>query len=204
MPGSTTPRLPRPDVTWDTGSLTRPQRWEALGQRGATLWFTGLPGSGKSTVAAATETALVEGGRFAYRLDGDNLRHGINADLGFSAKDRDENVRRVAEVAKLLCDAGAVTLVALVSPFRAGRRAARRLHQDDGLSFYEIWVSTPLEECRRRDPKGLYRRAEGGELPEMTGLESPYEPPEHPDLELEMGSLSVAQGVAAVLALLER
>jgi adenylylsulfate kinase len=187
---------------WDTGTLSREERWSRLGARGGTLWFTGLSGSGKSTVAAAVEAGLVRQGRLAYRLDGDNLRHGLNGDLGFSAEDRQENVRRVGEVAELLADAGAVALVALVSPFRSGRDAVRTSHAEAGLDFWEIWVNTSLEECRKRDPKGLYRRAAGGEVVEMTGLSSPYEAPAHADLELPMDQLTVAEGVAAVLGLL--
>lgn len=204
---STTPaggQLPTsPDVTWDHGALTRQARWAALGQSGATVWFTGLSGSGKSTVAAAVEAALSGSGRLAYRLDGDNLRHGLNADLGFSPEDRDENVRRVAQVAALFADAGAVALVALVSPFQKGRQDARQLHQEAALPFFEVFVDTPLEECRRRDPKGLYRRAEEGSVSQMTGLSQSYEPPEHPDLVLAGGTLGVAEATARVLQLLE-
>ena len=137
-------------------------RWTALGHGGATVWMTGLPASGKSTVAAAVEARPLGGGRSAYVLDGDNLRHGLNGDLGFSAYDRAENVRRTAEVAALLADAGVVVLVALVSPYRADRAAARAAHDRLGLPFLEVHVATSLEECERRDPKGLYARARRG------------------------------------------
>jgi bifunctional enzyme CysN/CysC len=173
-----------PNVVWHAAGVTRERRAAALGGPGATLWFTGLPASGKSTVAAALEAALVTDGRPAYLLDGDNLRHGLNGDLGFSAEDRVENIRRTAEVARLFADAGVVALVSLVSPFAAERALARARHDEAGLPFLEVWVSTPLEECERRDPKGLYARARRGELPELTGIGAPYEAPESPDLEL--------------------
>jgi adenylyl-sulfate kinase len=170
------------NVVWQQGLLDRAQRWDALGQPGATIWMTGLPASGKSTVAAAVEARLVGEGRPAYVLDGDNLRHGLNGDLGFSADDRGENVRRTAEVAALLADAGVVVLVALVSPYRADRAAARAVHERLELPFLEVHVATSLEECERRDPKGLYARARAGELMHLTGVDDPYEPPQSPDV----------------------
>ncbi len=157
-----------PDVVWHPGSLDRDERAGSLGFRGATVWFTGLSGSGKSTVAVACERLLVAGGRPAYLLDGDNLRHGLNGDLGFSAEDRDENVRRVAEVARLFADAGMVALVPLISPYRAARDRARALHEAAGVPFLEVFVDAPLELCEARDPKGLYARARAGELTGMT------------------------------------
>lgn len=190
------------NVTWHEGAVTRAERWQALGTRGATLWFTGLPASGKSTVAAAVEARLVRDGRSAYRLDGDNLRHGVCGDLGFSAEDREENVRRTAEVARLLADAGTVAIVSVVSPFAAGRAAARALHERDGLRFVEIFVNTPVEECERRDPKGLYKRARAGELRGMTGIDAPYEVPEAPDVELTFGC-DVNDAVERVLSVLD-
>ncbi len=170
------------NVVWQQGLLDRAQRWDALGQPGATIWMTGLPASGKSTVAAAVEARLVGEGRPAYVLDGDNLRHGLNGDLGFSADDRAENVRRTAEVAALLADAGVVVLVALVSPYRADRAAARAVHERLELPFLEVHVATTLEECERRDPKGLYARARAGELTHLTGVDDPYEPPQSPEV----------------------
>ncbi len=170
------------NVVWQRGLLDRAQRWDALGQPGATVWMTGLPASGKSTVAAAVEARLVGEGRPAYVLDGDNLRHGLNGDLGFSAEDRAENVRRTAEVAALLADAGVVVLVALVSPYRADRAAARAVHERLELPFLEVHVATSLEECERRDPKGLYARARAGELTHLTGVDDPYEPPQSPEV----------------------
>jgi bifunctional enzyme CysN/CysC len=173
------------NVVWQQGELTRDQRWAALGGPGATIWITGLPASGKSTLAAAVEARLLAGGRPAYVLDGDNLRHGLNGDLGFSDDDRKENVRRTAEVSALLADAGVVALVALVSPFAADRDAARAAHDRRGLAFLEVHVATTLAECERRDPKGLYARARAGELAGLTGVGAPYEPPERPDLRVE-------------------
>ena len=173
------------NVTWHAHAVTRERRAGAsLGATGATVWITGLPASGKSTIAAALEAALLESGRAAYLLDGDNLRHGLNGDLGFDAAARRENVRRAAEVARLFADAGTVALVSLVSPYEADRAAARKLHAEDGLRFVEVFVNTPLEECERRDPKGLYARARAGELSGFTGVDDPYEAPSSPEVEL--------------------
>jgi len=171
-------------VVWEGEALPRDRREQLLGRRGATVWFTGLPASGKSTVAARLVVSLAERGVNAYRLDGDNLRHGLCGDLGFDHHSREENVRRAAEVARLMADAGIVTVVSLVSPYRAGRDAVRCLHEAAGLPFLEVWVSTPLQECERRDPKGLYARARRGEVPYMTGVGDPYEPPERPEIEV--------------------
>lgn len=150
-----------------------------------TVWLTGLSGSGKSTIAYAVEEQLNAGGRAAYVLDGDNLRHGINADLGFSQKDRSENVRRVGEIARLMADAGLVVLVPVISPYRADRDAVRESHESIGLRFVEVFVDTPLEVCEQRDPKGLYARARAGEISGMTGIDDPYEAPLTPELVLE-------------------
>jgi adenylyl-sulfate kinase len=171
------------NLTWHPG-LDAATRASLSGMRGATAWLTGLSGSGKSTVAVLLERLLVESGRPAYLLDGDNLRHGLNRDLGFSDEDRVENVRRVGEVARLLADAGVVAVAPLISPFRQGRAEARAAHESVGLSFLEVFVDTPIEECERRDPKGLYAKARRGELTGFTGVDSPYEAPEHPDLRL--------------------
>ena len=180
------------NVVWDEGRLSREARWNALGARGATIWFTGLPSSGKSSIAGALEARLVEAGVPAYRLDGDNLRHGLNADLGFSAEDRTENVRRTAHAARLLADAGVVAVVSLVSPYAADREAARQVHREGDLEFVETWVSTPLEECERRDPKGLYAKARAGEITGFTGIDDPYEAPADPDIEVGAGSIDEA------------
>ena len=190
------------NVTWHAHAVSRERRAQAAGGVGATVWFTGLPASGKSTVAAALEAALLDQGRGAYLLDGDNVRHGLCGDLGFSAADRAENVRRVGEVACLLADAGLVALAALVSPYAADRDRVRARHEAEGLRFFEVFVNTPLEECERRDPKGLYARARAGELSGLTGVDDPYEPPLRPELELQPLDQGVESAVAAVLALL--
>jgi adenylyl-sulfate kinase len=189
------------NVTWHTGVVERAQRWESIGQRGATVWFTGLPASGKSTIAAAVEAELVRAGRAAYRLDGDNLRHGVCGDLGFTAEDRDRNVRRTAEVARLFADAGLIALVSVVSPYAEARTFARETHERDGLRFIEVFVNTPLEVCVERDPKGLYARAKAGQLHGFTGIDDPYEPPRSPDVELRCLDIEVA--VERVLEALE-
>ena len=192
-----------PDVVWHPTTLGRDERAGALGHRGSTVWFTGLSGSGKSTVAAACERLLVAEGRPAYLLDGDNLRHGLNGDLGFSAADRDENVRRVAEVARLFADAGVVALVPLISPYREARRRARALHEAAGVPFLEVFVDTPLEVCEERDPKGLYAKARAGGLTGMTGIDDPYEAPESPDLVLTPDDGGAVAAATRVLALLD-
>lgn len=187
-----------PNVTWHQGAASRERREEALGQRGATVWLTGLPSSGKSTVAAAVEERLLAEGRAAYLLDGDNLRHGLCGDLGFSADDRAENVRRAAHAARLMADAGVVAIVSLVSPYAASRELARTVHEEDGLPFVEVFVDTPPDECARRDPKGLWARARAGELTGFTGVDDPYERPESPDVVLTPGQ-SPEEAVEAVL-----
>ncbi len=179
------------NVVWESTGLTREARWEALGLRGATVWLTGLPSSGKSSIGALLEKRLLREGRSAYRLDGDNLRHGLNGDLSFSPEDRAENVRRTAYVAGLLADAGTVAIVSLVSPYRSDRNAARALHDEDDLNFIEIFVNTPADECARRDPKGLYEKARRGEITGFTGVDAPYEQPLSPDLELTPGDPEV-------------
>jgi len=189
-------------VVWEATGLTRERRWAGTGLRGATIWMTGLPASGKSTLAAAVVERLVEMGRPAYRLDGDNLRHGLNGDLGFDPAGRDENVRRAGEVARLMADAGLIVVVSLISPYADARAAARAIHENDGLPFVEVWVSTPVEECERRDPKGLYARARRGELTGMTGVDDPYEPPAAPDIEVRPGRDGLAADVDRVVAAL--
>jgi len=192
---------PASDVCWHEGNVSRDARWAQLGQRGVTVWFTGLSGSGKSTIAAAVEEHLVQSRRWAYRLDGDNLRHGVCSDLGFSRDDRSENARRVAELALLFADAGSVALVCLVSPYAADRRHARALHDEAGIDFVEVFVNTSIEECARRDVKGLYAKARGGALSNLTGVGSPYEPPAAPDVELTE-AIDVSTAAARVLGAL--
>jgi bifunctional enzyme CysN/CysC len=170
------------NLTFHPSHLSREERWKALGTSGATIWMTGLSGSGKSTIATAVEHTLVSSGRSAYMLDGDNLRHGLNAGLGFSEGDRAENVRRVGEVAKLLAESGTIAIASLVSPFKDARDQVRAAHEEAGIPFYEVFVDTPLEECERRDPKGLYAKARAGEIKDLTGVGSPYEAPTDPEL----------------------
>ena len=172
------PSQNEPNIVWHSGAVTREHRKT----RGMTLWLTGLSGSGKSSVAVEIERRLVAAGQPAYILDGDNLRHGLNSDLGFSPEDRQENVRRVAEVARLIADAGVVAIVSLVSPYRADRDAARAAHEADGLPFLEIFMDTPLEVAEARDTKGLYAKARAGEITDFTGINAPYEAPMRPDL----------------------
>ena len=191
--------LPACDVRWHEGNVDRAERWKRLGQRGATVWFTGLSGSGKSTIASAVEELLISGGRWAYRLDGDNLRHGVCSDLGFSRVDRSENARRVAELALLFADSGSVALVCLVSPYEDDRRHARDLHEQAGLDFVEVFVNTSLAECARRDVNGLYAKARGGALANLTGVGAPYERPTAPDVELTE-ALDVAAAAACVMS----
>jgi bifunctional enzyme CysN/CysC len=188
------------EVFWHRSSVERHVRWQARSMGGLTVWFTGLSGSGKSTVADGVASRLAGDGRAAYVLDGDNVRHGLNADLGFSAADRAENVRRLGEVARLLADAGLVALVPAVSPYRADRDRVRAAHDAAGLRFVEVFVDTPLSLCEQRDPKGLYAKARAGQLAGMTGIDDPYEPPAAPDLTLTPAPL--ADQVAAVVALL--
>jgi bifunctional enzyme CysN/CysC len=168
------------------------------------VWFTGLSGSGKSTVASACERVLVDSGVHAYVLDGDNLRHGLNADLGFSAADRAENVRRVGHVARLLADAGVTALVPLISPYRTDRDLVRSLHESVGLPFVEVFVDTPIDLCEQRDPKGLYAKARAGEITGFTGIDDPYEAPLTPELVLRPTDGDAATMAAAVVAALGR
>jgi adenylylsulfate kinase len=188
------------NVVRHEGHVTREDREALLGQRGAVVWLTGLSGSGKSTIAYALESRLTRAGRLACVLDGDNLRHGLNSDLGFSDDDRRENVRRAGEVAALLAGCGAIAIASLISPFRADRERARRCAPEG--RFFEVFVNTPLAICEQRDTKGLYAKARAGELSEFTGISSPYEPPETPELLLLAGNTSVDEGVEAVEAML--
>jgi bifunctional enzyme CysN/CysC len=188
-----------PNVKWQRSDLSRRARWESLGHPGATIWFTGLPGAGKSTIASAVEERLVAAGRPAFLLDGDNLRHGLNGDLGFDEQARCENVRRTAHVARLFAEAGTIALVSLVSPYGCDREVASGLHAAHDLHFIEVFVDTPLEVCEQRDPKGLYARARSGELKGLTGVDAPYQPPEQPDLVLYSSRETVEVAVERVM-----
>ncbi len=181
--------------------LSRREREQMLGQRGAMIWLTGLSGSGKSTLAVALERELYRRGNLCRVLDGDNIRTGINNNLGFSAEDRRENIRRIAEVAKLFVDTGIITVAAFISPTNDLRSMARDIIGDE--DFLEVYVSTPLAECERRDVKGLYARARRGEIPDFTGISAPFDAPEHPALEIDTTYLSVEEGVAMLMKLLE-
>lgn len=184
------------------GRVSRTDRERMNGHRGATLWFTGLSGSGKSTLAEAVEERLFQRGCQVYVLDGDNVRHGLNRDLGFSPDDRTENIRRIGEVACLFTDAGTFSLTAFISPYRADRASVRAMHQRG--DFIEIHVEAPLEVCEARDPKGLYKKARAGEIPEFTGVSAPYEAPEAPELVLHTAERTVEECVNQVESYLER
>jgi len=193
------------NITWHPGTITRAERWSDLRKdkgKGATLWFTGLSASGKSTIACALEQVLVKRGVPAYRLDGDNIRHGLNKNLGFSAADRAENIRRIGEVARLFADGGTIALTAFISPYIADRDAVRAVHAGDGLEFLEVFVDAPIEVCESRDPKGLYKKARAGELKGFTGIDDPYEAPVNPELVLRPATMSVDDSIAACLQLL--
>ncbi|MEQ8264290.1 adenylyl-sulfate kinase [Pseudohaliea sp.] len=190
------------NVHWHEGDIGRAERGELLGHGGATIWFTGLSGSGKSTVAVALEGVLHELGVLAYRLDGDNVRLGINRNLGFSAEDRAENIRRVGEVAKLFVDCGAVALSSFISPYAADRDKVRALHEEAGLPFIEVFVDCSLEAAEARDPKGLYKKARAGEIKNFTGIDDPYEAPANPELHLRSDQQSLEEEVDAILVLL--
>jgi adenylylsulfate kinase len=189
------------NITWHAGHVERRDRERLLGQRGGTIWLTGLSGSGKSTIAVAAEKALVERGHLAYVLDGDNIRHGLNKNLGFSPADRTENIRRIAEVAKLFTDSGVLVLTSFISPYRADRDAARALFAPG--DFVEVHVAASVETCEGRDVKGLYKKARAGEIPEFTGISAPYEAPEKPELVLDTNQLSVEESVLRLVRHLE-
>jgi adenylylsulfate kinase len=187
------------NITWTEGLLSRERRWHSLGQIGATVWMTGLSASGKSTIASELERALVEMRLPAYRLDGDNIRHGLNANLGFSAEDRHENIRRIGEVAKLFADSGSIAITSFISPYREDRDAVRRTHEAAGLSFIEVFVDAPIAVCEERDPKGLYKKARAGQLRGFTGIDDPYEPPLNPELVLRTWEAGVGECVERCL-----
>jgi adenylylsulfate kinase len=189
------------NVTWHEGKVARADRERVLGQRGVTLWLTGLSGSGKSTIAMAVEKELLERGHLAYVLDGDNVRHGLNKNLGFSPEDRTENIRRVGEVARLFTDAGLIAITSFISPYRADRDRVRALFAAG--DFVEVYVRASVDTCEARDVKGLYRRARAGEIPEFTGVSAPYEAPERPELVLDTERQSAEKSVAELIGYLE-
>jgi adenylylsulfate kinase len=187
------------NVTWESGEISRQDRFEILRQQGVTIWFTGLSGAGKSTIAIALEQALFRHGKLSYRLDGDNVRLGINKNLGFSEADRTENIRRIGEVAKLFGDAGVIALSSFISPYEADRDQVRELHENAGLKFVEVFVDCSLEEAERRDPKGLYKKARAGEIKNFTGIDDPYEAPGKAEIHLHTDQMTLEQEVAIVI-----
>lgn len=188
------------NLTWHPGKLTAEQRQEKLRQKGAVIWLTGLSASGKSTVAREVELALVENGINSYVLDGDNIRQGLNSNLGFSPDDRKENIRRIGEVAKLFCESNVITLTAFISPYKTDREMARKLVPAG--QFFEIFCDASLEDCEKRDPKGLYKKARAGQIPEFTGISAPYEAPDQAELVLKTGKETLEESTRKVLDLL--
>jgi adenylylsulfate kinase len=189
------------NIKWHHGKITKVDRVNLLNQKGVTIWLTGLSGSGKSTIAVELEHALIENRHQAYILDGDNIRHGLNKNLGFSPEDRTENIRRIGEVAKLFTDAGIITITAFISPYREDRDAVRRLLSDG--EFIEVYVKCPLDVCEERDTKGLYKKARAGEVKDFTGISAPYEEPLNPELTIDSSKLTVEESTRAVLNYLE-
>ncbi len=189
------------NITWHEGHVGCDEREKLLNQKGALIWFTGLSGSGKSTIAYTLEHALVQRGHLCYVLDGDNIRHGLNKNLGFSAEDRQENIRRIGEVGKLFVDAGVLTLTAFISPYRADRAVARETAGEG--SFFEVFCDTPLSVCEERDPKGLYKKARAGEIKGFTGIDDPYESPVKPEMVIDTSKTSPQEAAVELCAMLE-
>ena len=187
------------NVSWHDGKVSMQDRHNLIRQKGATLWMTGLSGSGKSTISVALERTLFEKGILSYRLDGDNIRLGINKNLGFSADDRKENIRRIGEVSKLFTDAGIITLASFISPYRKDREEVRKIHEDSGLTFVEIFIDCSLASAEERDPKGLYKKARNGEIKNFTGIDDPYEAPTNPEIHLISDKMSLDDEVKTVL-----
>jgi len=185
------------NITWHSGKVSYDDRCNKLGQNGVVVWFTGLSGAGKSTIAVELEKKLIKKGKIVYRLDGDNMRHGLNSDLGFTAEDRDENIRRIAEVAALFKDAGLIVLAAFISPYEKMREFAKEKTGDN--SFIEVYVKADVQTCAKRDPKGLYEKAIKGEIDNFTGISAPYEAPKNPDLVVDTTKLSVEEAVNKVM-----
>ena len=187
------------NITWHEGEITREERAKNLGQKGVTLWMTGLSGSGKSTIAVALENALFERGKLSYRLDGDNVRLGINKNLGFSEEDRTENIRRIGEISKLFGDSGVIALSSFISPYRADRDEVRKLHDAANLKFVEVFVDCSLAVAEDRDPKGLYKKARAGEIKNFTGIDDPYEAPENPEIHLHTDKMTLEEEVSHII-----
>jgi adenylylsulfate kinase len=192
------------NVHWHDGEISRDDRDRLMNQKGATLWFTGLSGSGKSTIAVALEEALFERGHLSYRLDGDNIRLGINKNLGFSAEDRTENIRRIGEIAKLFVDSSVIALTSFISPYREDRDKVRALHEEAGMSFIEVFVDCSLDEAEKRDPKGLYKKARAGEIKNFTGIDDPYEAPENAEIHLHTDQMTLQEEVDLLLEYLTK
>ena len=190
------------NITWHEGSVTREERAELLGQKGVTVWMTGLSASGKSTIAVILEQMLLHMQKHAYRLDGDNIRHGLNKNLGFSAEDRAENIRRIGEVAKLFTDAGVIAITSFISPYKKDRDAVRAGMKDG--EFIEVYVKVSLEAAEQRDPKGLYKKARAGQIKGFTGIDDPYEAPEKPEILIDTESTSAEAAAKQILAYLEQ
>ena len=188
---------------WHESGVTRSQRWNKHGLAGATVWLTGLSGSGKSTIATELARELLNTSRLAYILDADNIRHGLNSDLGYSDRDRTENIRRMAEVACLFADSGTVAIVPIISPFIASREHARKLHTDKNLQFIEVHVATPIDECERRDTKGLYAKVRSGQMTGLSGVDSPYEAPKSPDVVVGLDNQTLQESVRFILKKLQ-
>lgn len=188
------------NIVWHTGKVTRDDREQKLGQKGTVIWFTGLSGSGKSTLAHETEYLLHKIGKTSYVLDGDNVRHGLNSNLSFSESDRKENIRRIGETAKLFADAGVITLTAFISPFREDREKVRNIN---GKDFIEVYIDCPIEVCESRDVKGLYKKARNGEIKDFTGIGSPYEPPEKPEIVIKTSEITIAEGAEQIVSYLK-
>jgi adenylylsulfate kinase len=191
------------NVHWHDGEISLTDRNNLLGQKGATLWFTGLSGSGKSTVAVALEQELFKRGKLSYRLDGDNIRLGINKNLGFSAEDRTENIRRIGEIAKLFVDCGVLSLSSFISPYREDRDTVRALHNSSDMTFIEVFVDCSLDVAESRDPKGLYKKARAGEIKNFTGIDDPYEEPVAPEIHLRTDQMTLEEEVNAIIDYLE-
>lgn len=195
---------PQHNIHWQEGEISRTDRERLIQQKGATLWLTGLSGSGKSTIAIALEKALYKRNTLSYRLDGDNIRLGINKNLGFSAEDRAENIRRIGEISKLFADCGSLSLSSFISPYRQDRDNVRDLHKQSGIHFVEVYVDCSLEVAESRDPKGLYKKARGGKIKNFTGIDDPYEPPKNPEIHLKTDQMTLEQEINAIILYLEQ